>query len=728
MRICYILILMLMAAMSALTAPAGADGIIIVDPPPDVPMVKLDEALAIKYHHVDVTIEDQVATTRVDQVFVNENPWTAEGTYIFPLPEGAAVSDFVMWVDGEPIRGEILEADEARDIYNDIVRRMRDPALLEYVDRKALKASVFPIPPGEERRIKLEYSQILPLENGLVHYVYPLSTERYSSKPLEEVVMTVDIESEVPIRAVYSPSHQAFVEREDDFSALLGFEEYDVLPDRDFELYYSVSPEDVGLSLLSYKEAVDDGFFLLLAAPKVEVEPEDLVAKDLVLVLDVSGSMEGEKLDQAKDAALRVLDSLNSEDGFNVVAFSTGLVTFSSNIEPASSREDGKEFVEGLESLGGTDINRALLEAVEMADPDRPTTVIFLTDGLATVGVEDTGTILDNVAEAAPENVRIFSFGVGDDVDTDLLDQLSIDHGGASTYVRPGQRIDETVSSFYAKISSPVLSKLEVDFGSIKADQIYPERTPDLFAGSQLVMVGRYRNGGKTTITLSGTVNDRKVSIVYPGNNFTEEGGAEFIPRLWATRAIGSYLTEIRLHGEDQELVDAIVALSIRYGIITPYTSFLIEEDDIFSESGREAISRDFREEMAADAAAPSFGSSAVQKAAFQGEMAAAEAPLSGPLMLLPTTTGADGGVSEQKPLNVGEVIKQVGNKTFVFRNETWTDTSFDGSKMETEKVEFLSDEYFDLISNSPVLGDYFALGERVIVVYDGTAYEVTGE
>jgi len=721
MKICCILILTLAAALG-LAAPAGADGIIIVDPPPDVPMVKLDEALAIKYHHVDVTIDDQVATTRVDQVFINDNPWAAEGTYVFPLPEGAAVSDFVMWVDGKPVRGEILEADEAREIYNDIVRRMRDPALLEYVDRRALKASVFPIPPGEERRIVLEYSQVLPLDNGLVHYVYPLSTERYSSKPLEEVVVTVDVESEIPIRAVYSPSHQVFVERENDFSALLGFEEYDILPNKDFELYYSVSPEDVGLSLLSYKEPEEDGFFLLLAAPKVEVEPEEVVARDLILVLDVSGSMEGEKLDQAKDAALYVLDNLHSDDRFNVVAFSTGLVTFSEDIEPVSSRDEGKEFVKGLESLGGTDINRALLEAVEMADPDRPTTVIFLTDGLATSGVEDTGKILENVAETAPENLRIFSFGVGDDVDTDLLDLLSIDHGGASTYVRPGQRIDETVSALYAKIKSPVLSNLEIDFGSIKADRVYPEMTPDLFAGSQLVVVGRYRNGGRTTITLSGTVNDRKASIVYPGNNFTEEGGADFIPRLWATRAIGSYLTEIRLHGEDRELVDSIVALSIRYGIITPYTSFLIQEDDIFSESGREAISRYVQEELAAEAAAPSSGSSAVQKAAFQGEMATAEAPLSGPFILSPTN-GADGGVSEA--VKAGEVIKQVGSKIFVLRNDTWTDTSFDGSKMETIKVEFLSDEYFDLIIESPVLGDYFALGERVIVVYESIAYEV---
>ena len=433
-------------------------------------MVKLDEALAIKYHRVNVSIEDQVATTRVDQVFVNDKPWTAEGTYVFPLPEGATVTDFVLWADGEPVRGEILESDEAREIYGEIVRRMRDPALLEYVDRRALKASVSPIPPGEERRIEIEYNQILPLENGLIHYVYPLSTERYSSRPLEVVVMTVGVESEAPIKAVYSPSHQVFIEREDDFSALLGFEEREVLPDRDFELYYSVSPQEVGLSVLSYKEPGEDGFFLLLAAPKVEVEAEDVVAKDLILVLDVSGSMEGEKIDQAKDAAIYVLENLNPEDRFNVVAFSTGIRAFSPNPEPASSREAGKAFIEGLEALGGTDINRPLTEAVGMTDPARPTTVMFLTDGLATVGVEDTAAILENVALAAPENVRIFSFGVGDDVDTDLLDQLSIDHGGASTYVRPGQRINETVSAFYAKIKNPVLSNLTIDFGEVLTD------------------------------------------------------------------------------------------------------------------------------------------------------------------------------------------------------------------------------------------------------------------
>jgi len=311
---------------------------------------------------------------------------------------------------------------------------------------------------------------------------------------------------------------------------------------------------------------------------------------------------------------------------------------------------------------------------------------------------------------------------VGDEVDTDLLDQLSTDHGGASAYVRPGQRIDETVSAFYAKIKSPVLSDVVIDFGSADTDRIYPERTPDLFAGSQLVLVGRYRTGGETKITLSGTFNERIVSIDSPEVYFAEVGGADFIPRLWATRAIGSYLREIRLHGEEDELVDAIVTLSIRYGIITPYTSFLIDEEDIFSGSGKDEISQKFRRDMEADSAAASYGPSAVEKAAFQGEMAAAEVPHRVPSDLY-STTGSKASVSAK--VTAGEVIREVGPKTFVLRNGTWIDTAFEGTEMETVKVRFLSDEYFDLISDRPRLGGYFALGERVIVVVDGAIYEV---
>jgi len=716
------ILLMIIAISSGLMSPAGADGIIIVDPPPGVD-VRLDQSLAIKYHHVDIQIKDQVATTRVDQVFVNDNPWTAEGTYIFPLPEGAAVSDFVMWVDGKAVHGEILEADEARTIYDDVVRRMKDPALLEYVGRKALKASVFPIPPGEERKIELEYSQILPVENGLVHYIYPLSTERFSSRPLEDLVVRAQIESREPLKAVYSSRHEVSIDREDDYHALLGLEQSDVLPDRDFELFYTISSEKIGLNLLSFKEEGQDGFFLLLAAPDVKVNEEEIVVKDIILVLDTSGSMQGEKMDQAKEAARYVLDHLNPLDRFAIVSFATTTRSFSPSLEPAAQAGKGKDFLDRLEAMGSTDINRAMIEAVGLAEEVRPTTLIFLTDGLPTEGVTVTGAILDNVAREAPDNVRIFSFGVGDDVDTDLLDQISLDHGGASTYVRPGEEIDEEVSAFYRKVKMPVLSDLSLDWGDIIVDQVYPQRIPDLFAGSQLIMLGRYREGGPAKITLKGMVNQEERSYTYEDLSFRKEGGDDFIPRLWATRAVGYYLTQIRLYGEKQEWIDSIVSLSTRYGIITPYTSFLVQEKDIFSDKGREEAISDFEEEMAAAAAEPAFGEAAVEKAVYQKSLSAAPVGAAVPVNMS-VSTGIDG---TSKMVRVSEVLKNVGSKTFLLKNDTWIDTTFDRS-MKTKKVAFLGEEYFDLISQVPVLGSYFALGERVIVVHEGQAYETVAE
>ncbi|HOG97993.1 MAG TPA: VIT domain-containing protein [Methanothrix soehngenii] len=716
------ILLMLIAVSVGLMSPAGADGIIIVDPPPGVD-VRLDQSLAIKYHHVDIQIKDQVATTRVDQVFVNDNPWTAEGTYIFPLPEGAAVSDFVMWVDGKAVHGEILEADEARTIYDDVVRRMKDPALLEYVGRKALKASVFPIPPGEERKIELEYSQILPVENGLVHYIYPLSTERFSSRPLEDLVVRAQIESREPLKAVYSSRHEVSIDREDDYHALLGLEQSDVLPDRDFELFYTISSEKIGLNLLSFKEEGQDGFFLLLAAPDVKVNEEEIVVKDIILVLDTSGSMQGEKMDQAKEAARYVLDHLNPLDRFAIVSFATTTRSFSPSLEPAAQADKGKDFLDRLEAMGSTDINRAMIEAVGLAEEVRPTTLIFLTDGLPTEGVTVTGAILDNVARESPDNVRIFSFGVGDDVDTDLLDQISLDHGGASTYVRPGEEIDEEVSAFYRKVKMPVLSDLSLDWGDIIVDQVYPQRIPDLFAGSQLILLGRYREGGPAKITLKGMVNQEERSYTYEDLSFRKEGGDDFIPRLWATRAVGYYLTQIRLYGEKQEWIDSIVSLSTRYGIITPYTSFLVQEKDIFSDKGREEVISDFKEEMAAAAAEPAFGEAAVEKVVYQKSLSAAPVGAAVPVNMS-VSTGIDG---TSKMVRVSEVLKNVGSKTFLLKNDTWIDTTFDRS-MKTKKVAFLGEEYFDLISQVPVLGSYFALGERVIVVHEGQAYETVAE
>lgn len=698
-----VLVLFLLALMVPLVlgSPVWADGIIIPRPPPHLPHVWPE--LTIKYHRVQVAISDQVATTRVDQVFLNEADFPVEGTYVFPLPEEAAISRFDMWVDDERLEGKVLDREEARRIYEEIVRRHKDPALLEYVGRDAFQARIFPIPPHGQRRVQIEYQEVLLQDQGLVRYIYPLNTEKFSARPLEEVSVSVELESATPLKAIYSPSHPVAVDRDGEHRARIGYEARHVRPDTDFTLYYSVAQKEVGLSLLSYQPPREEAFFLLLVAPEMEVDAGDVIAKDVVCVLDTSGSMEGEKLSQAKDALRFVLDHLHGEDGFNIVAFSTGVRAYASHPRPASEVREAAEFVDRLEAVGGTDINRALLEALARSDPERPTILIFLTDGLPTEGVTEVGAILRNVAEAAADSVRMFPFGVGDDVNTLLLDRLAEAHRGTTGYVRPGQGVDEEVSAFYAKVSTPVMADLRLDFDPIAVEDTYPYPLPDLFAGSQLVVVGRYRQGGAADVTLSGMVNHRPRRLTYDGLHFREEGGEPFIARLWATRKVGHLLSQIRLHGESQELVDEVVALSIRYGIITPYTSFLVEEPDAaLTRRGREEI---VRREVVRLAAAPEAvsGKGAVDQAQAQGALKVAEAPLE---------------VRQAE-------VRIVGDRAFVLRDGVWTDTAYDPSEMKPLRLDFTSDAYFQLIARHPGWGRWFSLGQNVIVVLEGQAYEV---
>ena len=380
-----------------------------------------------------------------------------------------------MWVNGERVEGKLLTREEARRIYDDIVRRQRDPALLEYVGRNLFQASIFPIMPGEERRVELEYTEVLPVDEGLVHYVYPLSTEKFSPRPLQDASISVSIVSKDAIKAVYSPSHPVGVDREDDYRARVGWEDSEVTPDKDFSLYYSVSKSDVGINLLSFKERGEDGFFVLLVAPKVSVESTQVVARDVILVLDTSGSMEGEKLQQAQDALVYVLDHLNREDRFNIVSFSTGVEMYADDLRPADEARNGIQFVRELRAEGGTNIDRAMQEALDLAADsqrsERPAIVIFLTDGLPTEGEVEPEVILDHVKDAARPNTRIFTFGVGDDVNTVLLDNMARDLRGTSAYVRPGERIDEQVAAFYAKVSTPVLAGISLDVQGVTVER-----------------------------------------------------------------------------------------------------------------------------------------------------------------------------------------------------------------------------------------------------------------
>ncbi|MBC7811225.1 MAG: VWA domain-containing protein, partial [Burkholderiales bacterium] len=592
--------------------PAAAQGIIVPDCPPpcldcDVrvpcwtPGVFTDPSwLKIDFHRVNVTVEDQIATTNVDMQFTNVGESLAEGTFIFPLPQGATVDQLIMYVDGQAIEARILEADEARAVYDEIVRQYRDPALLEYIGTGAVQANIFPIPPGDFRRVEISYVQILEIDNGLIHYVYPMNTAHVSGRTIDEMSVSVDVQSNDEISNIYSPSHEIAISRDGDDGFSAGYESNNFRPDGDFSLYWGISSDEINVNLLTFREgANDNGFFMLLVQPPVEVPDDQLFPKDVIIVLDQSGSMDGDKWQQAQDAAAYVLENLNPEDHFNVVLFSTGYRTFSNEMETPAEAQEAIDWIYTQDAIGGTDINLALTTALDMVG-ERPATILFMTDGLPTEGETEIEGILENVENAAPSNASIFAFGVGDDVDTFLLDTIVQANNGISSYVRPSERIDEEMASLYNKINAPVLTDIEIDFGDLMVEDMYPAvPLPDLFAGSQITLVGRYRgDADDTSITLRGEVNGEPQSFTYSSLDFPERAGGEpFIARLWATRRIGDLLQSIRLNGENPEIVESIVDLSVRYGIITPYTSFLIDENDILSQQGRADAAANFEQE-----------------------------------------------------------------------------------------------------------------------------------
>ncbi|MDQ1301568.1 MAG: Ca-activated chloride channel, partial [Chloroflexota bacterium] len=700
------------AAWLMVAAPAAADGIIIPVPPRDRPISWRNIPLSVKYHHVTVSIRDQLATTHVDQVFINEAGFAVEGAYIFPLPEDAAISSFDMWVDGQKIEGKLLGRAEARAIYEEIVRTQRDPALLEYAGRGAFQASIFPIPPRGERRIELTYSQALPQAAGLTRYRYPLNTEKFSARLLNEVAVTVQLEDRAPLRALYSPSHVVAVTRTGDRRATINYAAKNVRPDRDFDLYYSVSPDAVAANVLSYKPYDEDGFFLLLVTPPIESRTGQTVDRDVVIVLDTSGSMDGEKLAQAKAASLYVLDHLGEGDRFNFVSFNTATRLFAERPAGLGRRDEARDFIRRLTAQGSTDINRALLEGIAGADLARPTVVLFLTDGLPTIGEKDPDRIVANVTQSAAKSVRLFAFGVGNDVDTVLLDQLSSSLRGASAYVRPGEKIDEAVSGFYARISAPVLVDVKLEIAGVRVEDLYPYPLPDLFVGSQLVVAGRYRQGGAATIKLSGVINNQPQTYSYNAT-FATRGGDDFIARLWAQRKIGYLLAQIRLAGPKDELVKEIVALSARYGIVTPYTSFLVREPQLaLTQGGRDQLSRDAARPPASGGAAPA--APAMSSAERSGEQAVERSVVEQGLQ-----------ASEQAAVPTAHQIRQVGDKTFLLQDGAWQDTTFDASTMRAEQIVFSSPRYFQLLTQRPEIGQYLALGDRVTVMLSGEAFAI---
>ncbi len=574
------------AVSSALAfAPrAAADGFIV----PLRPDRRVRGDWAVTYHRVDVKVDGQKAHVRVDEEFLNLAPFPLEAEYVFPLPHEAMVSAVTLMADGKPIEGRLLKAEEARRIYDEIVRRQKDPALVEYMGRDFFKASLFPIPANGTRQLVLEYDHLLRKDGETVELLYPLNTEKFSARPLRDVSVSVDLSSAAGIGPIYSPSHDVVVTRPDGRHATVTFKAQAVRPETDFLLYWSETNAEVGATLITHwPRGEDRGYFLLLASPAI---PDGVAAatkpRHLTLVADVSSSMaEKGKIEQAKSALQQVIGGLNDGDWFNVIAFSTGVNPLWDAAKPFTkeTRKEASDFVDGLHAVGGTNIDLALKTALsEPSKEGLAHVVLFLTDGHPTMGPGNADEILANAKKANGDGrTRIFVFGVGVDVDAVFLDRLALDNHGVPTYVRPNEDIERKLSGLYEKIRYPVLTDVKVDFGSMSASEILPSSVPDLFRGGQVVVAGRYRKGGNADVVVSGKDGDRAREFHYALSAGGDGQGLrdDFPARVWAMRRIADLVDQIRLLGRrEHELVDEIVKLSLRFGIVTEYTSYLADE------------------------------------------------------------------------------------------------------------------------------------------------------
>ncbi len=561
-----------------------------------IPKEKELPPLAMLNHKVNISIEDQVAVTKLEQTFRNHTDRRLEATYVFPVPEGASVRRFSMWVNGTEVPGEMIDSKKAKKIYTEILRRTQDPGLLEYMDNNLFRVRVFPVMPKSDLKVTLSYTSVAKADQGIVEYVYPLKTDGKAIRTLEKFTIDVHLKSQHSIQNIYSPTHAISTTRPNDHQAHIRFEKNEALLDRNFQLFYSADSNDVGLTTLAHRPVPGSpGFFMLLASPREELSKKQQVPRDIVLVLDTSGSMRGKRIIQARNALKFCLSKLRDQDRFGIVNFSTVANRYADALQEASKTKvaEALRWVDKLQASGGTCIQDALLMALEMrhGDRSRPFTVIFFTDGQPTIGETDPKKIQETVLGKNTANTRIFTFGVGNDVNATMLDQIAEESRALSTYVRERDDIETKISSLYAKIRNPVLTNLKLAVSDgVKLSEVYPPQLPDLFHGTQLVVFGRYTGDGQATIKLTGNAGkeakEYEYHLSFPKKT---EDPKEFLEHLWARRKVGYLLDQIRINGKKKELVDEVVRLAKRYSITTPFTSFLIMPDQPLAVAGRAA-------------------------------------------------------------------------------------------------------------------------------------------
>lgn len=737
---------------SALPAAAQrADAQNIILPQHRVLLPEITESsVRIESVDVNIAIREQVATTTVTIQLRNPARSPQESQLLMPVPDGAAVRQFRL--EGLPNEGvaKVLTREDARKIYEDIVRRTRDPGLVEFVGYNLIQSSVFPVPAAGTQRMELVYEQVLPADGSRIDYVLPRSESLEDSGVTWSMQAT--IESSRAIGAVYSPSHELTTERRPDGSVRVNVPATSAANPGAFRLSYVTAETDgLAASILAYPDprvgvSGDGGYFMLLLGLPGDIDKPAL-KREVTLVLDRSGSMRGEKIEQAREAAMQILGGLREGELFNIVDYSDSVASFSTQpvVKNAKTLASAEQYLKGLAAVGGTNIHDALVQALraEPTDGVLPM-VLFLTDGLPTVGVRNERDIREAARKANTFDRRIFSFGVGFDVNSPLLSGLSSASRGTPTFVLPNEDIEVKVGQVFKRLEGPVLVEPSLTFaaaepGSVPASplrELIPGSLNDVFDGEQVMVFGQYLSDAPVRFTLTGTDGAGEpveYEVVFDPKHASVQHS--YVPRIWATRKIGALIEEIRQSGADgsepnAELVDEVIRLSTEFGILTEYTAFLAAEENDMLRLGfrggvpaRDAslavVEEEARRQISERANRRSGGGSVVQELNSKLQADATTLNSRNEMRYAPVA-GGERDLGESSFVSV----RQNADMTLYRRGERWLDARLLATPdAEPEDViEFGSDEYFALASRlaSEHRQSVLAVAGDVYLVLDG--------
>jgi len=680
---------------------------------------------SIRYSTITATVDDGFAVTKVQETIAGPEK-AVQTVCLVPLPVGASWQGVVV-ATGIPNRDHailpgtrFLDTDAAQRIYETLAKELDSVRILAYSGRPALLIPAFEL--KDKVEMVVQFKQEVRDNSGVWMLECPMPATAYANGPVARLSMAVTVGSRdrIPLRALFSPTHQATVEREGLYEATVRVKADNYSGEDDFRLCWVADKDDLGLRVLAYRaEGDDDGYFMLLGNPTGGTEEEAVIDKDVIFVLDTSGSMRGEKIEQARLAIEYCLGQLNRGDRFNVVTFGTEVVSFRD--EPVAGSEEtlaaAEDFIESVVARGRTNISGALEKALGgKPQPGRPRITIFLTDGTPTAGELVPEKILEGVKSVQPCPTQIFVMGVGHDVNAHLLDKLAELTDGSSEYVAPDEEIDAKVAALYDRLSHPVLTDVAVDCGQLKTHSVYPQELPALFKGSEVMVFGRYRGGGEHTFRVIGTLGKERIG--YTCRAVLPEAPAgetnDFVAPLWASRKIGYLLQEIRLHGENEELIAEVVRLSKKFGIVTEYTEFLAWAG---SDMTREMVLNEARARMNM-----ANGIVVGQWAVNQG--------INDKNLQYRVVATQDGNNYLDRRGNrvVNNSLRQIGDQVYYLRDGQWVNGEEAGDR-KIRVVELFSDEYYDLLRNNTRFAQAQRLGwavstnigdERIVVQRNG--------